>query len=213
MKDDFVCFLVRHGEPFTREGIIKEGESSSLFYRPEKFDVIVYNPATGEIRMNARTKGEKELYRTMFGLHFFGDKEFFEGKSKFTLEPLRDDGEDSLLREDVDGIDWVKLKEIQIAWEGTYHEVEIKKSEDVFASMRQRDWIFPISGELKKASFLIKFSDSKSARTVTLNAGNKAQFKRDDDADILEEWLSLRGFIINETEERDEQPFAMAVSG
>ncbi len=204
---------MRHGAPFAREGIIKEGESSSLFYRPEKFDVIVYNSATGEIRMNAKSKGEQELYRTMFGLHFFVDKEFFEAKSKFTLEPLREVGEDSLLCEDIEGIDWVKLKEIQIAWEGTFHEVEIRKSEDVFVSMRQRDWIFPVGGKLIKASFRIKFSNSKEPRTVILNAGNKAQFKRDDDADILEEWLSQRGFIINETEEIDEEQLAMAVSG
>ena len=77
-KPDFVWFLVRHGDPFTRESIIQDGESSSLFYRPEKYDVIVYNPSTGEIRMNAKTKGEKELYRTRFGFHFFGDSEFFD---------------------------------------------------------------------------------------------------------------------------------------
>ncbi len=40
--------------------------------------------------MNARSKGEKELYRTKFGQHFFGDSEFWGGKSKFTLEPLRE---------------------------------------------------------------------------------------------------------------------------
>ena len=213
VKDDFVCFLVRHGAPFTRESIIKEGESSSLFYRPEKFDVIVYNPATGEIRMHAKSKGEKELYRTMFGLHFFGDKEFFDGKSKFTLEPLREDGEDSLLCEDVEGMDWVRLKEVQIYRGGTFKDVEIRKSEDLFASLRAQERILHAGGDLIKASFLIKFSDSKSARTVVLSSGNRAQFKRDDDAEILEEWLIQRGFIINDTEENVEQPLAMAVSG
>ncbi len=41
VKEDFVWFLVRHGEPFTRESIIKDGKSKSLFYRPEKYDVLV----------------------------------------------------------------------------------------------------------------------------------------------------------------------------
>ncbi len=35
MKEEFVWFLVRHGEPFARKSIIKDGESKSLFYRPE----------------------------------------------------------------------------------------------------------------------------------------------------------------------------------
>lgn len=49
MKPDFVWFLVRHGEAFTRESIIKDGESSSVYYSPEKYDLLVYNPETGEI--------------------------------------------------------------------------------------------------------------------------------------------------------------------
>ncbi len=68
-------------EPFTRESIIKDGESKSLFYRPEKYDVLVYSPENGEIRMNARSKGEKELYRTKFGLHLFDDSEFSTAKA------------------------------------------------------------------------------------------------------------------------------------
>ncbi len=96
VKEDYVWFLVGHGEPFTRESIIKDGESSSLFYRPEKYDVLVYSPENGDIRMNARSKGEKEPYRIKFGLHLFGDSEFFDGKSKFTLEPLRESGSASI---------------------------------------------------------------------------------------------------------------------
>ncbi|WP_319561240.1 hypothetical protein [Marispirochaeta sp.] len=72
--------------------------------------MIVYNPENGDIRMNARSKGEKELYRTKFGFHLFGDVEFFDGKSKFTLEPLRESGAASILCDDIDGIDWVRLK-------------------------------------------------------------------------------------------------------
>ena len=204
VKPDFVWFLVRHGEPFTRESIIKDGESSSVYYRPEKYDVLVYNPETGEIRMNARSKGEKELYRTKFGQHFFGDSEFFSGKSKFTLEPLREVGEDSLLCDDIDGLEWVRLKEFQIFRGGSQKEVEIRKAEDIFASLRERERSFPNSGPIIKASFLIKFADSKTARTVTISSGNRARFKRDDDADILEAWMTRRGFIIADAENGDE---------
>ena len=52
--------------------------------------------------------------------------------------------------------------------------------------------------------FQIKFSDSKTPRTVTLSSGNRAQFKRDDDAEILEEWLIRRGFIIVAAEDDGE---------
>ncbi len=203
-KEDYTWFLVRHGKPYARESVIEGGESSSQYFRPEKFDVIVYNPTCGEIRMNAETKGEKELYRSKFGQHFFGSSDFFNGKSKFTLDPLRDVGADSLLCEDIEGMDWVRLKEFQISHHGTHKEVEIRRAEDVFAALEARGRGIPNAGRLTKASFLIKFSDSKSPRTVTLYSGNRAQFKRDDDAEIIEQWMTNRGFIITDSEDSGE---------
>jgi len=203
VKPDFVWFLVRHGEPFTHESIIKDGEFSSVYYRSEKYDVLVYNPETGEIRINV-SKGEKKLYRTKFGQHFFGDSEFFNGKSKFTLEPLREVGEDSLLCDDIDGMEWVRLKEFQTFRGGSQKEVEIRKAEDIFASLRESDRSFPNSAPIIKAKFLIKFADSKTARTVTISSGNRTEFKRDDDAEILETWMTRRGFIIADAENGDE---------
>ncbi len=52
---DETWFLVRHGQPFRREGSIVDGESESVFYRPEKFDVLVYSSAASELRINAGT--------------------------------------------------------------------------------------------------------------------------------------------------------------
>jgi hypothetical protein len=200
-KEDYTWFLVRHGKPYARESVIEAGESSAQYFRPEKFDVIVYNPVHGEIRMNAETKGEKELYRTKFGKYFFGDSEFFNGKSKFTLEPLREVGEDSILCDDIDGMEWVRLKEYQIFYGGAQKDVEIRKAEDIFASLRQRERSMPRSGTISKASFLIKFKDSKNARTVKLSSANRAQFKRDDDAEIIEQWMTNRGFIVMNSED------------
>jgi len=194
-KSDMIWFLVRHGEPYTRESVIQDGESISLYYQPEKYDVLIYNRQTGEIRMHARSKGEKELYRTRFGYHFFGNSEFFDSRGKFTLKPLRENGQDSLLCSDITGMEWAKLKELQIYYGGTQKEIEIRKAEDLFASLQERDRTIPQSGHLLKAGFLIKFCDSKTPRTIIINAGNKAQFKRDDDAEILEDWMMQRGFI------------------
>ena len=66
-KGDSIWFLVRHGDPFRREGSLDGGQTSSVFYRPEKHDVLVYEPALGELRMNACNNGEKETYRRKFG--------------------------------------------------------------------------------------------------------------------------------------------------
>ncbi|MFM2007980.1 MAG: hypothetical protein RLZZ09_3635, partial [Pseudomonadota bacterium] len=55
---------------------------------------------------------------------------------------------------------------------------------------------FPSGGKITKAVFEVQFANSKSPRTVTVYAGNRALFKRDGDAEIIELWLTLRGFLV-----------------
>jgi len=204
-KGGEVWFLVRHGEPYKREGSIENGQSSSVFYRPEKHDVLVYVPATGEIRMNARSKGEKDLYRRMFGFHLFGDEKFFPGNSKYSLEPLRRDGAESLVCTDVEGIDWIRLKQIEYFWGGPEREKEIRKAEDVFAALSRRDGAIPRKAALLRASFLVKFSNSKTPRTINVKPPNVAQYMRDSDSIIAEDWLVKRGFVVTNGEHQQEQ--------
>lgn len=42
----------------------------------------------------------------------------------------------------------------------------------------------------------MKFSDSKTPHTITVKPSNIAQFTRDSDGALVEEWLLKRGFVI-----------------
>jgi hypothetical protein len=78
-----VWFLVRHGDPFKRESTIAEnGESVGVYYWPEKFDVLVLDPTDGDLRINARNKGEKKEYRKVLGRHLYGEDGFFSVENK-----------------------------------------------------------------------------------------------------------------------------------
>ncbi len=200
-KDGEAWFLVRHGDPFKREGSIESGESSSVFYRPEKFDVLVYDGSRGEIRMNARSKGERELYRKQFGKHLFGDEAFFPGEGKYTLDPLRTDGEASLVCTDVPGLEYVRLKEVHFFWGGANREMEIRKADDVFAAFTARNRQFPAKARISCAKFQVKFTDSKTPRSLTIKPSNIAQYQRDDDAAAIEDWLLKRRFIKSDRHE------------
>lgn len=212
VRDDGVWFMVRHGEPYKREGSIEDGESTSVLYRPEKHDVIVYDPAIGEIRINARSKGEKELYRTMFGRHLFDDEEFFPGTSKYTLGPLRTDGAKSLVCTDIEGMEWVKLREIHFYWGGAFHEIEIRKVDDYFAALEASGRSMPAKARILQVTFQIKFADSKTPRTVVIRPSNLARYTRDADSSLVEEWLIRRGFILTEKkgEHEDAEEAALA---
>lgn len=195
-RDDAVWFMVRHGEPYKREESVVGVEPSSVAYRPLKYDVLVYTPALKELRINAQLKGERQLYRTEFGRHFFGGQNYFNDGAKYTLEPLRSAGEASLVCADVDGMEWVRLKELHYNWGGSHGEYEIAKANDLFAAMKDRGGRrIPQSPALAKAVFLIKFAGAKRARTVSVKPPNTALYARDGDSGLVEEWLEKRGFL------------------
>jgi len=138
------------------------------------------------------------------GLHLFGGEDFFPGTGKYTLEPLRTDGPAALVCTDVDGMEWVKLKEIHFFWGGSENEIEIRKASDVFAAFEARGRSLPAKSRIIRASFQVKFSDSKTPRTVTIRPSNIAQYTRDDDSAVVEEWLVKRGFIVTNRQEDHE---------
>lgn len=203
VRDDSVWFLVRHGDPFERRGAIDDkGESIGVYYWPEKFDVLILDPPEGELRVNARNKGEKKEYRKVFGRHLYRDDGFFGGESKYTLEPLREKGEDALAP--VEGMEQVLLIEVHFFWGGSHSEREIRKADDVFAAYNARGRQFPAKPPIIKACFRITFSDSDTPRTVTIKPPNVAQYTRDADSVTVEKWLKARGFIVRKGKAENE---------
>ncbi len=196
-KGDEACFLVRHGEPFKREGGIKDGQSTSVFYRPETFDVVIYNRSIGEIRMNASSVGIKRLYRRAFGKHLFGDENHFPGTAKYTLEPLKSDGEAALVCSDVEGMEWAVLKELHFYWGGQFREIEIRKADNVMAMLASNNRRIARNARLVRAKFQVKFENSRNPRMLTIRPNNIANFYRDGDSAVAEIWLAKRGFVLN----------------
>jgi len=194
-REQHVWFLIRHGQPLRREGSLEDGKPSSVLYRPEKFDIVIYDQSLAELRINAGTKGERELYRASFGAVLFKDEDFFAIADKFTLDPLRVDGEDSLKCDDIDGIEWIKLKEIQFRWGGAQGEIEIRKAKDVFAAYTARKASMPARPKIIKARFEVKFDGSKKTRKVAVHA-NGTQCLRNEDSLLIDQWLKLRRFIV-----------------
>jgi hypothetical protein len=195
-KDDDVWFMVRHGEPFKREESVEGTEPSSVSYRPLKHDVLVYDPELGELRVNAQLQGEKELYRKQFGRHLFGRDDFFPNAQKYTLDPIRTDGETCVQCLDVVGMEWVRLREIHFFWGGPHGEYEVRKASNLFEAFKSRgNRTLPHAPRLTRAVFSIKFCDAKRPRSVTIRPPNVALYARDGDSVRVEEWLRKRGFL------------------
>lgn len=206
-KNDAFWFLVRHGQRIKREGTVEaDGDSGSVFYRPEKFDVLIYYPDKGELAIYTETKGERKAYCRYFGKHLFGDIEFFrfdDPVAKYTLQPLIDSGRDALVCSDVDGIEHIRLYELQSRRDGDQLNRRSVWGDDVFSDLELNGPDLREEAEsitLLKAKFKVTF-DGGRERVVAVEPPNTASFDRESDNAVIHEWLDRQGFICMPTSE------------
>jgi hypothetical protein len=194
-EPDEYCFLLRKGEPLTRDSsITPEGETNCIYYRPERFDIVALRPKISEIRLAIYRKAPwiVEAYRTMFGHVFYGDREFFSGDDVFTLEPLMKDGEKALGCKEITGMESVTLVQCKFATDkGEIAAIHGELAIQVIKGMKLE---LLKNAKIISAKFRVKFKDSKVERMVKIKDGNLAEFKYDDDGRRIEEWLTIKEF-------------------
>lgn len=200
-----VRFLIDHGLPCKRERNRKGRESSCLYYRPERSDIVVYDAAANELRMHTSTIGEMRLYVATFGRHLFADEHRFTFSRKYTLEPLKRRGRDALNCRGVDGLDSIKLREVQWAWDGAFQHVEIHRGSDLFFAFTLREMSIPVEPVLKKAVFEVRLTGVEKPRSAWIRPPNTAAFGRGEESALIEQWLRGQGFILVGTKVADEE--------
>lgn len=188
-------FLVRRPDPLRREGAMVEAEATSVLFRPIRFDVVAYEPRLGILRVNARSEWETILYRQQFGKHLFGSMAFFPAGGGYTLDPLRSNDSACMACRDVPGMKEVALVEVELGWGGVYGETETRRASNLFAALRRRRAELATSPRFIRATFSIRFWNGRGPRTVTIVPPNVAQFHRDDDGPLIDQWLRARGFL------------------
>jgi hypothetical protein len=209
--DRSVSLLVRHGRGMKRElSHTDDGSSEPQIYRPQQHDVVVYDCAMGEIGIHATTKGERHLYLRVLGEVLFGDAAHFSPMPKFTLRPLVEDGGAALACCDAEGIDEVRLVEYRQYRGAQFRETETRRATDVFAALAARGLSGLLGPEPSSATFIIKFTDSPKERRVTIRLPSTARYERTDDAQLVERWLALRGFLTMRSEDGDHGRVAVA---
>jgi hypothetical protein len=203
------CFLVRHGDSFARTPKVEAQETEILHFRPERDDVIIYSQRHDEVRINARTKGERDLYVRVFGLHLRGREDYFSSRRTYTLEPLRLAGQEALEPADAGDIAKIVLREIEIAWENPLLGRTIREADDLFASSAQTGvglaQVLPGSGRIARAAFDVHFHHAHRPRPVQIRLPNVLKVGRHCDAHSVDRWLCRRGFRLQRNTESGSQ--------
>lgn len=188
------CYIIRHGEPYARVSTINKGESSCVFFQPEKFDTLIYDFDSGRLRIGASSKPTRGLYRAAFGRHLFGDDDYFPESPLFTLQPLLTDGRESLFCNDIPGLQHITLKHVQVRLDGGDGLRVTYDSEDLFDDARFLR-LTPPDALVTEAVLSVKFVGEGRARSTEIRIPNIVECRRDGDGVVLDKWLRERGFI------------------
>lgn len=199
-------FLIQHGGTMSRLAEAKGNQKTeTLFYRPGKDDVVVYNIERDEIRIHTGSKAEWKLYRTEFGQRLRSDPNYFSERKNFVLDPLRADVDKALSVEGLPDIKRITLQELELIFGGDFDDRIIRKSDDMVASAAQRSKdgnvikAVPDKGKMVRAVFEMEFKNCTKPRRVTIRTPDVLNVGRTGDVKAVHDWLTLREFrAVNE---------------
>ena len=192
--EDTVWLYVGHGGLLRREGTVEECGPSSICYRPEIYDAMVFVRSTGELGIHARSQWETALYQRLCGEYLFGDEKFFAGTAKYTLAPLVEYGRDALQCLDVPGMEWVRLTDIAVQEPGRSPRFDRSKGDDLFTSWGSNRLPYSPRVRLINAGFRIKILGCRKPQRVVIRPSNRAQYPQNIDPTWIETWFTRRGF-------------------
>ncbi len=185
-------FLVRHGDPFRRTSKVEEQRTEILHFRPQRDDVVVYSAFADEIRVNCRTRGERDLYVRSFGEGLRGCADYFSVRDTYTLEPLRTAGPDALLADGIPGLDKVVLREVQVTRDHDQKMLTLA-GDDLFQGPAGDEPI-PPHGRLRSAAFDLHFTGCRRPRPLHIRPPNVLKLGRHCDAAVAQLWLRRGAF-------------------
>ena len=198
-NDKEFCFLIRKGEPLSRHGAILPGhdETRNLICQLESFDVVVFTPETGRLRMTiggVKNTWMKTEYPQIFGRALFADYEFFIDQPLYDFDVIRTQGRNILATKDVPEILTVMLTECVVEIKGDNNSKRTYKAKDVFRDWENENITIKSSDTISRVKFTVEFHDGKK-KTFILYRDNRSGYKYDQYAMIFEDWLILRKIL------------------
>jgi len=198
-----VRILVEHGDPCKREGNYINNKPETLLRRPGVFDSVHFSKETGELAINCESKTIIKKYLKVFGNYIFQKEDAFKPASKYQLKPLWEDGDKCLSVAGITGdpLHKVVLREVTIAWNREQKDFETRKALDLFAAMKARSLTFQQPkngvGEIIRVKFDVYFkNDPARPKRLLILPPRDAQYERDEEGKVLEEWMRKRKFTI-----------------
>lgn len=197
VTDEAIDISVIRGLPWRIQDILVDGIRDILNFQPVHEDLLQFNRLTGELKINAGTTLQKEMYRAAFGQHFFDDEDMFPEGDIWTTEPLRIHGAIALSVADIPQLLSANLTSATLFVPGERPELVTTKRPELIDVLAERIAFYEsqdMEVRIAEARIELRFVDGRRTRSVAIKPPNIAVYTRDGDADVIEEYLNARGF-------------------
>lgn len=201
-QGDTFIYVVRHGAPCRREGAMQAGRPATVFFRPQRHDVLKYDAHHGEMAVNCCADRERRVLLRLFGCCLFGRPDYFPAAAQYTLAPIARHGRACLACADVPGVQQVSLVGVDLDIQDTPRYRDSKQASDVFELVENGRLEWPVNiDQLRRATFQVRFWRAPRPRRFTIVPCNHVIYGRPEDSRLIQKFMRLRGFI-----EQDERP-------
>lgn len=130
---------------------------------------------------------------------------------RYTLAPLFQQQRDALDCADVDGLEAVRLVELQVRHLGGLGHCETHRADDVLEALADIGREIPDDAQPVQAGFQVLLTGCDRWRTVTLRLPYAAVYERQSDAEPVAQWMRQRGFLREPLEDAGELAGLLAV--
>jgi len=197
LNEESLDLTVSHGRPWQLQDVLVDGVRDILSFQPLHEDLLQFNRLTGELKINAATAIQKEMYRSTFGRYFFGNEDLFPPGDIWTTEPLRQNSEAALSVVNIPELLSATLTSVTLFIPGAKPELVTTKRANLTEILDERIAYYEsldIEVRIAEARIELRFIDGRRTRSVTIKPPNIAIYIRDGDADVIELFLNDRGF-------------------
>lgn len=168
----------------------------TLRYRPQRRDVVVYDSASGQLRIRSGDAASVHAYRRAFGHLLHGDGEWFGNDQVVSLEPLVRLGR--AIEEPTPGLAQVRVVGLIVRYpQGDKGTVAID-SDDIWPFLQNRMRSTIADGELLEASFRIFRPGIAEGTLVRARIPNIVKYGKLDDT-VFRPYLEARGILAGAT--------------
>jgi len=191
-RDD-LWFEITHGRPFRMVGTINQTrEPSSIGYRPQQHDSVIFEARGRLLKVDAQTAGERDAYRRALGTAFFEDEDHFPVGDIYSLELLR---LSNLTLATVAGVERARLTELKMELQDAHGVVQVLQGHDLLNRSGPSETARRARGKMIGATFHVTYASGGPPRKLEIRPPNVAIYDRARDEEATEAFLIANRFL------------------